>query len=168
MFVVVKILLSKVIMSEEVMKQESYILRKATAEDEASIRDLIWAVRINPLGLDWRRFVIAQASDGQIIGCGQIKPHSDGTRELASIAVVRGWRRRGVARAIIKRLMASQSGPYYLTCRARLGKLYVKFNFQRIEPADMPPYYRRIARLSGLLKSLKLLNEDLWVMRADN
>ena len=147
---------------------ESFIIRAATAEDAPAIRDLIRAVRIDPFDLAWRRFVVASTSEGQIIGCGQIKPHTDGTRELASIAVRPGWRRGGIAREVIQHLMASHTGPLYLTCRASLGEFYAKFGFRRVEPAKMPAHYQRIQRLSQLLKALKLLREDLWVMKADN
>ena len=150
---------------------ETFFIRKAYAQDAQAIRALVRSVRINPLSLDWRRFVVAighEQPEGreQLIGCGQIKPHADGTRELASIAVKRGWRRRGVARAIIHHLMASQPGPLYLTCRARLGRFYESFGFQRVESGDMPAYYRRITRITRLFKALGLLSEDLWVMRA--
>jgi len=147
---------------------ETFIMREATAGDAPAIRNLIRAVRINPFGLDWRRFVVASTPEGQIIGCGQVKLHPDGTRELASIAVRGGWRRRGIAREVIQRLMASHPGSLYLTCRARLGKFYAKFGFRRVEPAEMPAHYRRLQRLIRVLRNLKLLGEDLWVMRADN
>ena len=67
-----------------------YHLQAATAEQETAVKSLIRAVHINPLGLDWRRFVVAVDEEGAVIGCGQVKPHGDGTRELASIAVAPG------------------------------------------------------------------------------
>jgi hypothetical protein len=36
-------------------------------------------VRINPMDLDWRHFWLVVDQDDSLIGCGQIKPHSDGT-----------------------------------------------------------------------------------------
>ena len=78
-----------------------YTLRPATAAEFPAIRKLIWQVGINPIGLDWRRFVLAVDEEGRMLGCGQIKPHKGGIRELASIAVVPEARGLGIARAII-------------------------------------------------------------------
>ena len=46
-------------------------LRPARAQDFPSIFRLIRQVRINPTGLDWRRFVVAVDSDGALIQSGQ-------------------------------------------------------------------------------------------------
>jgi N-acetylglutamate synthase-like GNAT family acetyltransferase len=100
-----------------------------------------------------------------MVGCGQIKPHGDGSRELASIAVAPAWREQGVARSIIEHLMAGEPGPLYLTCRASLGRFYARFGFQAIEQAQMPPYFRRVSRLVNAFKSIRLVGEDLLVMR---
>jgi len=65
-----------------------FSLRKATKEDSTFIRTLIWRVGINPMGLDWQHFVVAVHEHGVRIGCAQLKVHKDGSRELASVAVV--------------------------------------------------------------------------------
>ena len=49
----------------------------------------------------------------RVIGCGQIKPHGDGTRELASIAVVPEHQRQGIGTEIIARLIEGQPLPLY-------------------------------------------------------
>jgi ribosomal protein S18 acetylase RimI-like enzyme len=96
-----------------------YTLRPASAGDQAAIRRLVYQARINPRGLDWRRFVLAVDAGQRMVGCGQIKPHGDGSRELASIAVDPGWREGGVASAMIGDLM--QAGPsLWLVCRSQL------------------------------------------------
>ena len=41
--------------------------------------------------------------------------------------------------------------PLYLTCRAALGTFYEKWGFRAIELAEMPEYYRRLARLASIL-----------------
>ncbi len=154
----------------------TYLLRPAVKTDFPSIRRIIYSARINPGGLDWRRFMVACRADpgggGEIIGCGQVKPHRDGSRELASIAVVPNWRGQGIARAIIERLMAVErargatSSPQvlYLTCRAHLGPFYEQFGFQRVSFQEMPPYFRRISRIVGLLQKLTRREEGLLVM----
>lgn len=140
-------------------------VRPATPRDAAEIRRLIYAVRINPLALDWRRFRVAVAPSGELLGCGQVKPHADGTRELASIAVWPQHRGNGAARAVIERLLAENPPPLYLTCRASLRPLYERFGFQVLPLEAMPPYFHRIARLTRLLRRVRAVPEDLLVMR---
>lgn len=142
-----------------------YRLRRAEPADARQIRRLIHAERLNPLGLDWRRFWLAVDEEGRIIGCGQVKPHRDGSRELASIAVVREWRGRGVAGAIIRQLLAEHPPPLYLTCRAELTGFYARFGFAvAAHPAGLPPYFRRLAQLSRWLSRLTRHRMDIRVL----
>jgi N-acetylglutamate synthase-like GNAT family acetyltransferase len=123
-------------------------------------------VRINPIGLDWHRFIIAVDQQDHLIGCGQVKPHQDGSLELASIAVQPEWRQRGVARAIIMELLSQHSPPLYLTCRSRLGPFYERFGFNIVsDEKSMPIYFRRIHRLVGWLSLSGLIPTDLLVMQ---
>ena len=143
-------------------------IRPARQEDFPAIRSLIHAVGINPMSLDWRRFLIAVDEQGALLGCGQIKPHGDGTRELASIAVQEWARSRGIARALIEALLdRERRRPLYLMCRARLETLYVRFGFQPVDPAEMPPYFRRISRMASLFNSKAPTEDQLSVMRLD-
>ncbi len=160
----------------------SYFLRPATQEDAPVIRLLIRQVGINPLGLDWRRFLLAvdEADQRSIrrdrcIGCGQLKPHAGGTLELASIAVVPEWRGQGVASqiilALIERSKTTRSSPevappaLYLTCRAGLRAFYERFGFQALSAGEMPLYFKGAYSAFHVLRFLKLVNEDLLVMR---
>ena len=43
-------------------------------------------------------------SQGEVIGCAQIKPHRDGSRELASLVVHPDYRGQGIARRMIQYL----------------------------------------------------------------
>ncbi|MBX3059702.1 MAG: GNAT family N-acetyltransferase [Anaerolineae bacterium] len=140
-------------------------LRAATQDDQAAIKALIREVGINPMALDWRRFVVAEDESGQFIGCGQVKPHRDGSRELASIAVKKGWRRQGVARAIIERLQAEHGRPLWLTCVNRLVAFYEPFGFVEVSDYNqMSGYYRRAKRLMTLFLRLSRQPYYLAVM----
>lgn len=123
---------------------QSLVLRKAEAKDESSIRDLIKRVHINPFNLDWRRFVVVEGESGQFLGCGQIKPHFDGSLELASIAVQPEWQRRSIGRMIIEALLSNSPRPLYLTCRASLQQYYAKFGFRSVQPGEVPPSLRPV------------------------
>ena len=146
-------------------RQFSYITRPALLDDAHSIRSLIRAVRINPIGLDWRRFILATDSAGRVIACGQVKVHGDGSYELASIAVLPDWRGKGIARRIIEHLLEQHPGRLYLTCQSRLGPLYEKFGFQRIQPGEMTPYFRRLSRIVSIVNKLFRQHESMLVMR---
>jgi amino-acid N-acetyltransferase len=117
------------------------------------------------MGLDWQRFILAIDPYGKVVGCGQLKPHADGSVELASIAVLTGWRGRGVARKIIEHLLEQHTGRIYLTCRSPLGPMYQKFGFQVIQPNEMPPYFRRLSWMVNLINKLLHQPVNLLVMR---
>ncbi len=145
----------------------SYRLRPALASDAVRIRLIIHQVHINPLGLDWRRFILAVDEHDRAIGTGQVKPHQDGSRELASIAVVPEWRGQEIARAIIEHLLAANPGTLYLTCGSVLGGFYKKFGFRPVGSDEMPPYFRRLSRLAELIVRMKLDNDSMLVMKRD-
>ena len=140
-------------------------IRPAVQADFPAIRSLIHAVRINPVGLDWRRFTLAVGPDGGMIGCGQIKPHGDGSLELASIAVGQEFRGQGAARSIIVHLLAQETRrPLFLTCRARLGPLYAKFGFRPAAASELTPYFRRLKRLASWLNRSTGPGDGLLIM----
>ncbi len=140
-------------------------LRPAAAEDASAIRRLIHQVGINPIDLDWRRFVLAVDPAGRMVGCGQLKPHGRQVVELASIAVREGWRGQGIARLIIEHLLEIGPRPLYLTCRSPLGPFYAMWGFTAIRLEEMPPYFRRLARLVSLMPEFVRRGETLLVMK---
>ncbi|MBK9711633.1 MAG: GNAT family N-acetyltransferase [Kouleothrix sp.] len=133
------------------------IIRPASAEDRHTIKSIVRAAWLNPLDLDWPRFLIAQWGQ-DIIGVGQVKQHGDSSRELASLAVVPEWHGQGVGTHIIHGLLARESGVLYLMCAPRLGGYYARFGFQPIADGELPPYFRRIDRASRL--AARLLRSD--------
>jgi N-acetylglutamate synthase-like GNAT family acetyltransferase len=145
-----------------------YILRHAELKDFPGIRALILAVRINPTVLDWRHFIVAVNSRAGLLGCGQIKLHKDGSREMASIAVQENARGQGIARAIIEELVRQETRrPLYLMCRATLEPFYDKFGFRTIQYPEMPPYFLRISKLARIFNPNGNPPAQLLVMRLD-
>lgn len=135
-------------------------------EDEASrIRDLIFLVGINPMGLDWKRFVVAVDDRDEMIGCGQLKPHGTDVLELASIAVYPAQQGKGVARLIIEHLLRDSTRPLYLMCESSLGSFYEKFGFRAISYEEMPRYFQRMSKLAGLVTALARREERLLIMK---
>lgn len=125
----------------------SFSIRPARQGDQWTIRRTVWRARINPFDLAWQRFFVAEVN-GKVIGVGQIKPHADGSRELASIAVIPSHQHKGVASMLILALLANEQGRVYLTCRAPLEPFYTRLGFRRATEQELPPYFRRIARWS--------------------
>jgi len=127
-------------------------LRDATVKDQPTIRRIVRAANINPTGLDWPRFIVAEDS-GAIVGVGQVKPHRDGTRELASIAVIPDRQGQGVGTAIIDELLRREHGTVHLTCRSGLQGYYERFGFKRLDTRDFPPYFaRRMPMINTFLR----------------
>lgn len=137
----------------------NFILRPANETDLPSIKELIYSGEINPMGLDWKRFIVAVNPDGKVIGCGQLKPHGKEILELASIAVSSEYRNQGIARAIIEHLLADSPRPLYLMCRSRLEPLYEKFGFRAIVYEEMPRYFQRISKLAGWVETVARFGE---------
>lgn len=143
----------------------TYTLRPAREMEDAAIKSLIHQVGINPMGLDWKRFIVAVDAQDQIIATGQIKPHGREIHELASIAVAPEYRGHGLARVIIEHLLKDSPRPLYLTCVSSLEPLYQKFGFYAIEYDEMPRYFQRISKLAGLVFVLASRDEKLLVMK---
>jgi N-acetylglutamate synthase-like GNAT family acetyltransferase len=139
-------------------------LRPATQADQSTIKRIIRDAGINPMSLDWQRFLIAEDNDA-IIGIGQVKPHGDGSRELASLAVIPERRGQGIASEIIRVLLANENGDVYLTCRAQLESFYNRFGFRKIGRAEMTPYFRRIHRIGNFFA--RLAGTQMLVMKLD-
>ena len=141
------------------------IIRPARESEDSQIKGLIHLTGINPMGLDWKRFVVAVNERNEMIGCGQLKPHGADILELASIAVYPEHQGRGVARAIIEHLLKDSPRPLYLMCETSLGTLYEKFGFRAISYEEMPRYFQRISKLAGLAATLARREERLLVMK---
>lgn len=146
------------------IENKDCLVRAAQAGEAAAIKALVHRERLNPLGLDWRRFLVAVDEMGNVLACGQIKPHLDGSRELASLVVVPEQRGRGLARRLIEALVAASNTELYLTCRSSLGEFYERFDFQVIGLDEMPGYFRLVSRIFRCLQSITR-GEGLLVMR---
>ena len=99
-----------------------------------------------------------------MVGMGQVKSHGDGSRELASIAVLPKRQGQHIGTAVIKGLLAREAGVVlHLSCRRELEDYYERFGFQRVERAAYPPYFRRT---TGLVNRITpLFGIHLIVMR---
>ena len=142
-------------------------LRRATDADQDRIQEIIHEVGINPSGLAWERFLLAEA-DGKVIGTGQIKPHRDGSRELASIAVIPAYQKQGIATQIIRALLEGETDTLYLMCERHNEAFYHRFNFSAITEDQMPKALRRIYAVVRVAKPVAHImghEMDIVIMR---
>ena len=145
----------------------NYTIRPAQESEAAQIKALINLVGINPTGLDWKRFIVAVNAEGQVISCGQLKPHGADILELASIGTLPEYRGQGIAREVIEALLAKSPRPLYLMCIAHNGPMYEKFGFQIIEGEEMPRYFQRIKKLFDVTDVFRHSTEELLVMKLE-
>jgi amino-acid N-acetyltransferase len=129
------------------------IIRAATAEDEYAIKAIVRATQLFPIGLEWPHFIVAMWGP-DIVGIGQVKRHGDGTRELASIAVVPEWREQGIGGMVVRALLDREAGTVHLMCLPEMEGYYARFGFRRLLPAELPPYFRRLARVARVIERI--------------
>lgn len=142
-------------------------IRPALETEATQITDLIHLVGINPSGLDWKRFVVAVDEEGTVLSCGQLKPHSEGIVELASIATHPEHRGQGLAHAIMDDLLQKAPRPLYLMCIAHNGPMYEKLGFYTISVDEMPKYFRRIRKLFDVAEVFRKPDEELLIMKLE-
>ena len=118
-------------------------IRVAAEQDQRTIRRIVREANINPSNLSWPHFMVAEV-DRLIVGTSQVKPHRDGSRELASVAVVPRLQRQGIGTRLIEAQLARETGVLYLTCRHQLQGYYERFGFTLIARGEYPPYFARM------------------------
>ena len=134
----------------------SYTIRQAVEADQPVITAIVRHAGINPFSLHWPRFLVAE-DGGQVIGVVQIKLHGDGSRELASLAVIPERQGQHIGSALVGAILAGERGPLYLMCRDPLEGYYARFGFRRVTSPQMTPYFRRFMRVSGVFTLLSRL-----------
>ena len=140
-------------------------LRPALAEEARQIRTFIRQENLNPLGLDWRRFTVAVAADGMLVGCVQYKPHAPDIIELASLVVHPRWRGQGVGKALVNHLQQAHGPPMWLMCAGATAAYYHPLGFVAVTvPGEMPPYFRRLFRISALFQRFLRPENRLTIM----
>lgn len=146
-------------------------IRPATIADRWPIRRLIYAARLNPRDLDWRRFLVAEVG-GALVGTIQVRRHPDGACELASLAVRPALHGGGIGAALIGALREREPGPLYLYCLSSLAGYYTHFGFLPIPARELPPSLRPIGwiarAVAGLARLLPFVVPRLVFMRAES
>lgn len=92
--------------------------------------------------------------DGQIAGLRQVKPHRQGTREVASGLVLPEYRRQGISARLMREILAREKGPLYLMCDRQWATYYEQFGFEVVPPKDLPADFGREYRLGRFITRL--------------
>ncbi len=146
-------------------------IRPATAAERWALRRLIYAARLNPRDLDWRRCLVAEVG-GAIVGTIQVRRHPDGTRELASLAVRPALHGVGIGAALIDALREHEPGPLYLYCASSLANYYTRFGFLPVPARELPPSLWRMGQIAravaAFARLLPIAVPRLVFMRAES
>ncbi len=119
------------------------VLRNAVAQDMPLITMHIERLRLNDENLDYRQFVVAVV-ENEIAGFGRIKPYST-CFELSSLGVLEPFRRRGIATAILKRLIQEfPSNQVWIT--TDIPFFFYRFGFK--EASNVPEELK--AKMKGI------------------
>jgi amino-acid N-acetyltransferase len=113
-------------------------IRQALPEDQATLRKMIFAARLDPTTIHWQNFVVAVETETEkIVGCAQMKPYKD-CREFGSLVVAPTYRNRGIAAMLLHELVDKEKNDVYLICRNEMRSYYSRFNFVEV-PYDQSP-----------------------------
>jgi N-acetylglutamate synthase-like GNAT family acetyltransferase len=118
-------------------------IRPAAAEEQAAVRALLGGERVNPLGIDWRNFLVAVAG-GAVVGCVQLRPAGPGAVELGSLVVRADLRRQGLGARLIEAALARAGGRRVLavTAAAR-APFFARWGFRPVGLRATPWPVRR-------------------------
>lgn len=129
------------------------VVRRARADDQSDITSMVRGARLNPRGLNWYGFVVAE-HDGRLVGVGQVRVYDDGARELASLVVEPEYRGRGVAGRLIDSLLAEDHGRLWMLVDNPFAEHYRRWGFERIRPRELPRSVSRVYRMGRAVTAI--------------
>jgi N-acetylglutamate synthase-like GNAT family acetyltransferase len=84
---------------------------------------------------------------GTIVGIGQVRQHSDGAHELASLVVQPSLQGHGIARRIVDALLADDPGEMYTLIDRRFTRHFQRWGFYVVDTGELPRSILRTYRL---------------------
>jgi len=125
-------------------------VRRATVGDQAGITALVRGARLNPRGLSWPAFVVAE-DGGRLVGVAQLRRHPDGALELASLVVERAARGAGVATSLVDALLATEPGVVHTIVDRRYAGHFERWGFTLVGAPQLPRSIRRTLRIGRIV-----------------
>lgn len=108
---------------------EPFTLRIPTEKEFKQICFFITEFELDNRDLKKEQFIVA-LRDSELIGFGRLREHTD-CLELCSLGVVNSYRRQGIGKAIVTRLIESFSKNIYLVCI--IPDFFIPFGFHQVE-----------------------------------
>ena len=139
------------------------LIRPATEADAEVIKQTIKAAGLDRTGLDWRRFKLAVAPEGEVLGMCQVRRYWD-TRELGSLWVRKDFRKRGLGGMLIRACLAEEIPPVHLECVEARQPYYEQHGFVRIPVLQAPRGLRFKSAIGGTLAGV-FFRQRIIVMR---
>lgn len=120
------------------MAEAPVMVRVAAEADGPAIVALIRsAPRMNPTGLRWPNFVVAERG-GRLVGAAQLRPSGAGVAELGSLVVEPAERGRGLAGRLIAAALARADGRVLVVTAAGNARHYEPWAFRPVAPWRAP------------------------------
>jgi N-acetylglutamate synthase-like GNAT family acetyltransferase len=129
------------------------VVRRARPDDQPVITAMVRRARLNPAGLHWEQFVVGER-DGRAVGVAQLRRHSDGTKELASLAVEPGAREHGVATQMVDALLAGETAAVYALIDRRFVGHFARWGFRQVGRSELPRSVSRIYLIGRAVTTL--------------
>lgn len=128
-------------------------IRRARAEDQQAITALVRGAKLNPAGLHWEGFVVAE-QDGRLVGVVQLRRHPDSATEMASLVIDAESRGQGIAARMFDLLLADETGPVHAVLDRRHLDSYARWGFGPIDPGELPKSVARTLRIGRVVTAI--------------
>lgn len=76
--------------------------------------------------------------DGRVVGVAQLRRHSDGAKELASLVVEPGARGHGIATQMVDALLVGETAAVYALIDRRFVDHFARWGFCQAGPSELP------------------------------
>jgi N-acetylglutamate synthase-like GNAT family acetyltransferase len=129
------------------------VVRRARPDDQPVITAMVRRARLNPAGLRWEQFVVGER-DGRPVGVAQLRRHSDGAKELASLVVESGARGQGIATNMVDTLLAGETAAVYALIDRRFADHFARWGFRQVGRGELPPSVSRIYLIGRVVTAL--------------
>jgi len=119
------------------------IYSKADSVDEPAIFDLLKELEGDRSQFDISRFYVAKINN-KLIGCVRTKMLDGECLELASLAVDKNYQGKGIGSRLVKELLSEETGrPIFILTELNKEGFYKKFNFNIVNPLDLPKEFKK-------------------------
>lgn len=108
---------------------EPFTLRKPTDKEFNQIYLFITEFELDNRDLKKEQFIVALRNT-ELVGFGRLREHTD-CLELCSLGVITSYRRQGIGKAIVAKLIENFSKNIYLVCI--IPDFFIPFGFHKVE-----------------------------------